>query len=678
MNQLKIKKRSTQPYIERLSLLGIILLSSLITLSLCGMMIRSGVSGISIQSFLEIESGWVIIILSGIISSDIFGRGKTSENYCLFISSGIVLSCISVLIIALLLHVSSLLAFEIWTCIVVIGLCLRRASFSIWLSKKSYEALIAVFLSIIIVTLWCWNPLNSVAHMKEAGLISLWTDCFIHATTILSFGDFNSLHQGSFEFIDDIRRLYHYGSYILPAAMLPLADMSGLQAEAALLVPIGLIALLTGTYALTRELLNGTSYKHYCFVVIFLLGIIPDPSVYGMANGWFGLRWMLLSSPGSGYAIAGVLISLIYAKNWIETRSTGSLIGALIFALMVFQLRVHMLMWYGPALVLWLATNENHDVIKWVKNRKKGMLGIGLTILMLALPLATIKEYLHYVHLGVEPTGYTGIYAHLVSVLGENLSAIIGFILLFPGMLGILLFLYPICLYISKNRNLVCFFPLYLVATAAIIIVFVPPSQSGDPFEYKHRAFVLLYVVILIWTTVLALPYLSRLLGEKILFRVEKLFLVIITVITCLNLNSFLNLDKPKFLCGKQYVDTPISKDLINSAEFMRHHSCSSDVAVIYPIDIQARAAEDATRFSAISNVPLYLSRYTLFNPLIANKRLETITKIAKSKNYSEFVELMKENGFTYFVLNTKEPPDFDKLGCKSTFQSGNWMIYRP
>lgn len=663
---------------ERWSLSAIFLVSLVLTLFTYGLMFRVGVNGAGLGSIGVIALGWVVVVISGALSQCLCTTEteNTSPSLSFAIASGVVLSSLSVLGIAELFDVNASIGMAIWGgCVLVLAVVWRK-KFVLAQTKRDTEELFAVLCFAVFVVVWCWNSLSSLAEIAISGSVSLWIDSYIHATTILQYGDFRFLSRGNFELVDSVRPLYHYGSYMLPAAILPLVDISGLQAEAALHVPFGLLAMFSGLYALTRLTAEPALARLSAFLSILLLFFLPDTSSYGVANGWFGVRWILLSHPGSGYAIAAVLISLVFARCWLQTRNYISLFASIAFACMVFQLRAHMLLWYGPALaVLFLMSHPRLEST----GRHRALVWALALILILAFPLSKIKDYLWLVHVSMEPTGYTGLYEKLVSVAGHKLSAPIGFLLLFAGMLGGLVFVYP-ALLIAKRRvvgkDTWDWFPLILAISAGVIILFAPVSSMGDPYEFKHRAFVLLYVVTLAWSVELSIRYFSEILTQKVVALGASATIVVFALLALVNPIEFLSLDKPKFNWGKKDYDTAISIDLIASAEFVRRRAEKFDVAIVLPIDVKARLTENATRFASISNVPLYLSRYTLWDASLTKQRLEELEKLESATDYIELKQLMNLNGFRWLVLDSETPPAFDPDYSLSVFRQGSWVVY--
>jgi len=660
--------------VESWSVAALIVLAAGLTLLTWGMLGRAGVQGLGLGGVAAIAAGWLVILLCGALLQCFCAPRLPRPDLCFAVSGGIVVASIAVLILSELLQLSAARAFLILSCIVVCVAVLWRGYFNWSLTGAGAGGVAAAICCALCAAVWCWLSLGSVGRLPETGTLSLWTDCFIHATTILGYGDFHSLGRGNFEFIDSPRFLYHYGSFVLPAAVLPLADMSGLQAAVALHLPVGLVAMFCGVFSLAGQVAGAAAGRVAAALSVALLFLLPDPSTYALANGWFDVRWMLLASPGSAYAIAGVLVSLILAKAWLDTRLPVSLVAAFVLAFMVFQLRVHMLIWYGPALVLLLFAGEPR-----LRKLLPYALGVGVLGVLAMLPFATVIPYLTFVHAGImEPTGYTGLYPGIVAALGERWAAPVGFLLLFPAMLGGLILLYPIFTLAWRRVGEIEPFDLFafmLAASGAVAILFAPASWL-DPFEFKHRAFVLLYVVALIWTVSLGTRFCLRVFGRRTVLVSASAVAAVFLLLAAWSPAAFLDAGRPNFDWGKQYVDQHVPRDLIAAADFVRQQVSGPEVAIVLPLDDRAGAADNTTFFSAIANTPTYLSRHAIRPAATANSRLEFVEKLPTSPDYPEVRTQMASRGLHWFVLNSATAPAFDPDFSRPVFRQGAWAVY--
>jgi hypothetical protein len=87
--------------------------------------------------------------------------------------------------------------------------------------------------------------------------------------------------------------------------------------------------LVCGAYIWGTLLVSRTTGILCALLVLFL----PDASTYGFRNGFFSFHWLLVTSPGTGYALGIVLTtcSLLYISYVERQRSALFLAIATLF-----------------------------------------------------------------------------------------------------------------------------------------------------------------------------------------------------------------------------------------------------------------------------------------------------------------------------------------------------------
>jgi hypothetical protein len=153
-------------------------------------------------------------------------------------------------------------------------------------------------------TLWSQAVISALPEIQSSGTFPAWIDCFTHANTLVQLRDYSVL-GGTSVFLSGTPMLfYHYGSYMLPAALSSLASQTALGVVVAFWIPLGFLLAGFGAYAAGCAL-AGRKGGVAALAAVFL---IPDASTYGMQNGFFGFHWMLQISAGSSYAVATAMI----------------------------------------------------------------------------------------------------------------------------------------------------------------------------------------------------------------------------------------------------------------------------------------------------------------------------------------------------------------------------------
>ena len=185
----------------------------------------------------------------------------------------------------------------------------------------------------VLVAFWCRHSAAALPELKASGILPVWTDYYIHGTIIAQFGDALAVHRGSLDLADQPWVFYHYSSYIIAAALAGVVQFPGLGLSTAIQLPVGLLLAAIGSYALATTL--GDRRAGVTAIAAFML--LPDPSTYGFANGYFGFFWMMFTGPGAGYALGSAAVALVCAVEWFRTRNWRPLALALAIAGAMFE-----------------------------------------------------------------------------------------------------------------------------------------------------------------------------------------------------------------------------------------------------------------------------------------------------------------------------------------------------
>ena len=202
----------------------------------------------------------------------------------------------------------------------------------------------------VLVGFWCRHAASAVSELKATGILPVWSDYFIHGSIIAEFGDPLAVSRGSIELVGEPLAFYHYAAYMIPAALASVADLPGLALATSVMLPLGLLVAGLGSYALGTALAD----RRAGVVAIAFLLLLPDPSLYGLNNGFLGFHWLLFTAPGSGYGLGAAAIALVFANEWFSSGSRAALMLALALTAAMFQLRAHIFLLFAPALVLTL------------------------------------------------------------------------------------------------------------------------------------------------------------------------------------------------------------------------------------------------------------------------------------------------------------------------------------
>jgi hypothetical protein len=287
--------------------------------------------------------------------------------------------------------------------------------------------------------IWSLESVSRLLESQADGRFRFWSDMFIHAGTIAELGDWRDAGRGAMALADMPAALYHYVSFTFPALLTAMTDMPGLSAIFAVWLPLGILLLALAVAAAGHEL--GGAAGSLASVV--LLVALPDPSMYGLENGFLGFHWLLETAPTTLYGLALCCLSLIWLKRWCETGDWRQLLLSILLMAAVYFARAHLLAWFLPSwayVVLWQLMSMRPS-LRWPAIAAATAAGLAALIAINwknAQPDVPdfLFRYIEFVNLYQNPTAYDGLYAWLMSALGRAGAAPIGILLTVIAMIG--------------------------------------------------------------------------------------------------------------------------------------------------------------------------------------------------------------------------------------------------
>jgi len=352
-----------------------------------------------------------------------------------------------------------------------------------------------------LVALWGRETISSIRNAEATGVFRAWQDYFLHASEITYIRDYPAFGRHAQYLSGAPQPLYHRASYAMSALFSAVGGVPSLETATTFWMPAGLLLCMLATYALGCAL--GTRLSGLASVAAVFL--FPDASTYVWKNQFLGFAWLMQVAPGSGYAVALVLLALIVslADGWREgTRFPVAfvLVGA------AAPFRAHISAIAGGMLLL-------ASGFAWRPAFTRRGLGIlvlsiaaaaGAVLFMESLTLAPHfltghshpMQFLQLVHSMAEvPTRYSA----LTAGRSDIVAFAIGYAMLIVCVLGIMI---PALLVVLLGGALgeagqrAARFTLALVLAHIAVILFVPTAAHGDLSEFAHRPFVLIYAVI--------------------------------------------------------------------------------------------------------------------------------------------------------------------------------------
>jgi len=611
----------------------------------------------------------LVLWMTGEMLSQLFKLPNTSIRAPLTLMLGTVTISI-VATSALIFRAQALVIFEIYSVVAVISFFFinkfltNEAGFNEIAGRGSIVDLCIPAVLFALVAFWSADLARTLPILKATYNLNAWTDYYIHATEISQLGSVFSGGRGSILLAGESIPFYHYAFLGVCSILAGLVDIPPLGLATAFLTPYGIFVMVCGAYIWGTLLVSRTTGILCALLVLFL----PDASTYGFRNGVFSFHWLLVTSPGTGYAVGIVLTtcSLLYISHVERERSASFLAIATLITVLFF--RIHIFLLYLPAILATIVF-ENESF----KRCRRGIIFIviGLSaismLIVLLIPPARnswldyshVGDFLRSIHLNQDPTGYSDIAKGIATHTSPFFAMLLGIVFVPVLALGALILVYPAVSVLGKDRSGPSYLdrlPIFLLISFIVMILITPSTPSGDITELKHRSFPLLYVVFLLWSIV----SISRFFLEKRL-KSHSAFLKLALpafIVGAIGI-GFISTTPPwipTFGWGKSFYGTAVEKDLVLAAFFVRARRGSTDVAALLPTEPKSALSDRGTIFASLADMPIFLARYPIqklhgrHRSLIADERLEFLNAIDLRNHHCGSFRMLAKRGISWLV----------------------------
>jgi hypothetical protein len=624
-----------------------------------------------------ITAGEILLVLSGI-------RRLTGWLPAAFVI-GVTVTSAAMMLPTTLFQWSAQTAFLAWSVIVVLGAAALGRLRKSLPATTIHDAAIAVLLAVF-VGFFCRHFASALPDLTQSNILHGWLDYFAHGTTIASFGSPLAISVGDIMLPGSARVFYHYGPFMIPAALSQASGLSGLGLATAILLPLGIFTGLCGLFALAAEL-GGAARA---LVAVWLVACIPDASHYWLGNGFFGFHWMLFTGPGSGFAIGTAAVAYACALPWFASRQIGPLVLAAALTIMLILMRAHMFLLMAPALAgaVVLALLPKH--LRTPVFRCGVALAAALTVMLLAgglgpraLELTKSGPYVSFAFTN-GPAAISG----FVNQLGSVWGTLLGGVLLLPAVLGAWLLALPAVMLIETRAGRLApadYVPGLMCIVYLLLVFWAPEASNNDVTEYKQRHFVLLYAVVGVWTAV-------RLLGLVELWRLETGWRPA-TAAAMAGLGCFATLflfrdvdaARPRDVMGwaKGFYDTPVEPGIPQAAAYLRAHARGGDMMLVGGRGANGAVSGVAIELVSMTDMPSYVGR---IDQMVATRSPQIVALVKGRAADQAAIEgaidresalaLMRARGVSWYVMVAPDLPAWDKAGNAATFHAGIIYVY--
>jgi hypothetical protein len=592
---------------------------------------------------------------------------------------------------ALIFRTQALITFEICSIVAVIlfivinKFLLNKTRFKEMAARGGIVDLCIPAILFALVAFWSFDLARILPILKATYHLNAWSDYYIHATEISQLGSVFAGGRGSILLAGESIPIYHYAFLGVCSILAGFVDIPPLGLATGFLTPYGVFIMVCGAYIWGTLLVSRTTGILCALSVLFL----PDAAAYGFRNGFFSFHWLLVTSPGTGYAVGIVLTacSLLYISHLERIQSTSFL--AIAIAISVFFFRIEIFLLYFPAISTTLVF-ENESLKHY--RRRLVFVGTGLpAVLILILLLipsvqktwlnySHVADFLRFVHLRQDPTGYSDIANWITAHTAPFFAMLLGLVFTPAIALGALILVYPALSVLCKNQsdlNYLHSLPIFLIISFIVMILITPATPSGDITDLKHRSFPLLYVIFLI-SSIVAVSrfFLERRQSTGRFFKLALTAVVVAAV--GISFISYRPRWIPIFKWGRTHFGTPVEKDLLAAAFFVRARRGPTDVVALLPTEPDVALSDRATIFASLADTPIFLARYPIqklhgrHRSSIADERMVFLNAVDLSNHNCGSFQMLAGRGITWLVTNDI----FKAVGFPATFKSNQVSVY--
>jgi hypothetical protein len=530
--------------------------------------------------------------------------------------------------------------------------------------------------------MWCREIAQAPARLARDHLLYAWIDYFVHGGIVSQFGDPLAV-RGSVFLADQAPLLYHYATYMLPAALAGLLGEPGLPLATSFWLPMGVLTMCAGAYALGTGLAGPTA----ALASVAVLTLVPDASTYWLRNGFLSFHFHMALTPGAGYVIGVFFASAAMLRCWTPAASPRPLLASAALALGALWFRVHVFAIGFPA---WLATAAL--ATRTVRVRPLLFAGSGLLAFLLfvmAFYAVTgfdfaLLVFLEAVHEWQDPTAYSGFFGPLRAEHGDLVAALVGIALVYLACLGALVVLYPLAVWLAHRARAlraIDVFPAFLLAAYLAMMLTGPIDKHRDSTEYTVRPFVLVYAAVAVWTVCL----LCRAFELRWPQRARQAWgaaLGASLLGVALAWPGTPARSLPKFDWGWDFYPQRVDVGLTQAARYLREHGRPGQVFALRGLRLAWAPTDPAVQLISLSGMPAYLS-YTSAHTIesrarekIALERYAQLARLDRAPSAAAAMDELRRLGIAWYVVTGWSGPPWDKEWRQVRFLEGNVAIY--
>jgi hypothetical protein len=232
---------------------------------------------------------------------------------------------------------------------------------------RSQLGYVTLVISLVAATLWAQDSLGPSPLFAAEPSMTHWPDGFYHARLISMFA--NQAVGVPIQRLDiagEPARLYHYATYMVPAALSAFTATSAYGIYSAFLLPVGIFLTGLAAYGIGKAFW-GDAGGVAATVALLLL---PDAAQQGTHNHWYSYHFLQHVAPAGLYGVSIMAVAWIYMFDACKNGRVISLLASYFLAVMCVAYKAQIfvanayLLWVFPALFFGSLTAKRR--VAWV------------------------------------------------------------------------------------------------------------------------------------------------------------------------------------------------------------------------------------------------------------------------------------------------------------------------
>jgi hypothetical protein len=228
--------------------------------------------------------------------------------------------------------------------------------------------------------------------------------------------------------------------------------------------------------------------------------------------------------------------------------------------------------------------------------------------------------------------------------------------------------------------------PLLLVLFFVTLIIFAPIAANGDSSEYKHRHFLLLYVLFSIYTIKYGISFLmSRKLraNNTTIIGFGITVLIITTLILSYRGENPARPDIENMPWTSDFHNQNIKPGVIEISDYLRANATSGDILTMGLPSVSGIGPKtQIVQIMSLTGIPAFVARAELKMlgsqcvQETVKRRLSVLSDLSLIDDWSAARDFLHANGIRWYISAADDNPRWDRDSMEAVFSSNGMSVY--